>query len=196
MSTMPRRRNNRMVLEQYADQDAMHGNEATSAYLNSAQNFDASQALNQYAQGAWGGVAAGLRRELADVRGRSVGAGRFDSGFLDEDQGEVIERTAQNFGNSIAMQSMNAAQLQQQNDAQLGSFGERARGRAMDTTAAFYEQDENDRREEEERKRARKRGIAGAIGGVVGAAGGFLVGGPAGAAGGYKVGSAIGGGLY
>lgn len=145
-------------------------------------NYDASAALDRYAKGAWSTVSQGLQQTLANVRGQSVGAGRFDSGYLDEDQGTVIRQTADDFGNRIAQQAMNAEQLTQD-----------VRGRGEEQLWGRTEQAVNDQREQDARKRQRKRGIFGAIGTALGGVGGFLVGGPAGAAAGAKVGGTIGG---
>lgn len=158
---------------------AMHAYDQT---INHDLNYDASDALNRYAQGAWGSVSEGLKQVLADTRGKSVGAGRFDSGYLDEDQGMVIRQTANDFSNNIAQQAMNAAGLQQD-----------VYGRGEENLAGRAEQIVNDEREQAARKRKKKRGIFGAIGSIVGGAGGFLLGGPAGAAAGAKVGGSIGG---
>lgn len=145
-------------------------------------DYDASAALDRYARGAWGSVAEGLRNTLADVRGRAVGAGRFDSGYLDEDQGTVIRGVGDDLANRIAMQSMNAEALTQD-----------VRGRGEEGLWGRTEQVMNDAREAAERKRRNKRGIFGAIGTVLGGTAGAIFGGPAGAAIGGKIGGSIGG---
>lgn len=155
---------------------------AVDQRIGSDLGYNAQDALNRYAQGAWGSVQQGLQQTLADTRGRSVGAGRFDSGYLDEDQGMVIRQTADDFGNRLAQQSMNAEQLTQ--DVQ---------GRGEDALWGRTEQAMNDERDAAERKRRKKSGIFGAIGTALGGAGGFLLGGPAGAAAGAKIGGSIGG---
>jgi hypothetical protein len=150
--------------------------------INQDLNYDASAALNKYAQGAWGSVSEGLKQTLADTRGHSVGAGRFDSGYLDEDQGMVIRQTANDFSNNLAQQSLGAEHLTQD-----------VRGRGEELLMGRSEQVQNDAREEAERKRRSKRGIFGAIGTVLGGAAGFALGGPMGAAAGGKIGGSIGG---
>lgn len=145
-------------------------------------DYDASAALDKYARGAWGSVQEGLQRTLADTRGRSVGAGRFDSGYLDEDQGQVIRGVGNDLSNNIAMQSMNAENLTQD-----------VRGRGEEALWGRTEQAMNDQRDADARKRQKKRGIFGAIGSVLGGVGGFIAGGPAGAAIGGKIGGSIGG---
>lgn len=150
--------------------------------INNDLSYDASDALNRYAQGAWGSVQEGLKRTLADANGEAVGAGRFDSGYLDEDKGVIIRDTANNFSRNLAQQAMNAENLTQD-----------VRGRGLDALWGRTEQVTNDAREAEARRRQKKRGIFGAIGSVLGGIGGAIVGGPAGAAIGGKIGGSIGG---
>jgi hypothetical protein len=119
---------------------------------------------------------------LADTRGRSVGAGRFDSGYLDEDQGMVIRQTANDFSNNLAAQALQAEGLTQS-----------VRGRGEEGLFSRAGQIVSDERERAAQKRKKKRGIFGAIGTALGGVGGFLVGGPAGAAAGAKIGGSIGG---
>lgn len=155
---------------------------AVDQNINRDLDYDASAALDRYAKGAWGSVQEGLKQTLADTRGQSVGAGRFDSGYLDEDQGMVIRQTTDDFSRNLAQQSLNAEQLTQD-----------VRGRGEEALWGRGEQVMNDAREAAERKRKKKSGIFGAIGTVLGGVGGFLVGGPAGAAAGGKIGGAVGG---
>lgn len=177
--------------------DAERGmaNTANNAYLDQATHFDASAALDKYATGAYNTISQGLKQSLSDLGGSAVGAGRFDSGFYDEDQGVVINRATGQLNDAIAGQAMSAASLQQQNTAGLGRYGLEQQGDANDLLAARSEQVQNDAREAAERARKRKRGIGAAIGGLVGGVGGFLAGGPAGAVGGAKAGASIGGGF-
>lgn len=183
-----RRRQNRQITREGA-----YGEQATDAYLDAATNFDASQALNQYARGAWGSISEALGDQLRDLSGSAVGAGRFDSGFYDEDQGTLVNRATSQFSNAVSQQAMNALAAQQRNTESLGAFGTRRAENELDLTAAQREEEENAFREEQARKRKRRGGIGSAIGGLLGAAGGFFVGGPGGAAAGAKLGSGLGG---
>ncbi|MEP6990077.1 MAG: hypothetical protein ABJA80_04035 [bacterium] len=150
--------------------------------IGSDMNYDASAALDKYARGAYASVSDGLQRTLADTRGRSVGAGRFDSGYLDENQGEVIRQTQNDFSNNLAQQSMNAERTTQD-----------VRGRGEDLMLARSEQVQNDARDMAERARRKRSGIGSAIGSVLGGAGGAYLGGPWGASVGAQLGGAVGG---
>lgn len=150
--------------------------------IDAAENYDASAALDQTARGTWGGISEMLQRELRNLGGSAVRAGRFDSGFYDEDQGEVFNTATRQFGDALARQSLDAEALEM-----------RSRETAMEGIAAQREEEENAFREEQERKRRRRGGIGSAIGGLLGGVGGFFVGGPAGAAAGAKLGSGLGG---
>lgn len=172
---------------------AGYGDDANASFLSQANQFDASKALNQYARGAFANVSQGLKSMLADDRGRQVGAGRFDSGFADQDSGNIYSRVMSDFTNNLSMQALGAAGMQQRNTESIGQFGLQQQGMATDLLMSRREELENNAREEAERKRKKRSGIGAAIGGALGAAGGFLVGGPAGAYGGYKVGSSVGG---
>lgn len=171
---------------------AGYGDDANASFLSQANSFDASKALNQYARGAFANVSQGLKSMLSDERGRQVGAGRFDSGFGDEDAGNIYSRVMSDFTNNLSTQALGAAGMQQRNTESIGQFGLQQQGMATDLLMSRREELENNRREEEERKRKKRSGIGGAIGGVLGGVGGFLAGGPAGAYAGYKIGSGVG----
>jgi hypothetical protein len=87
------------------------------------RGFNPQQALNTYAQGAWGSISEALGRQLRDYEGESVGAGRFDSGFYDEGRGELVQGAVREFTNQLSSQAMNAAGMEQQNNAQLTAYG-------------------------------------------------------------------------
>lgn len=174
--------------EQIARQSA-YGERATQDYLGAAENFDASKALNKYATGAWGSISTALGNQLDDLSGQAVGAGRFDSGFFDQDKGVVVNRALSQFSNDIAGQSMNAAGLQQRNTESLGSFANDRTTMGNDLLTARSEQVQNDAREEAERKRRKKGGLLSGIGTAIG----YGLGGPVGGMVGGAIGSYAGG---
>jgi hypothetical protein len=174
---------------------ASQGAEATGSYLDRAENFDASKALNTWAQGAYGNISTALTKRLQDLSGSAVGAGRLNTGFFDEDQGTVIRGAQQDFSNALAGQALGAAQLQSSSDRSLGEFGQGQQQTGLDVAASRREEMINAEREAQARARARKRGIGSLIGGVVGAGAGALSGSPGGAMAGWNIGRSVGGGF-
>ncbi len=181
--------------QQQLDTEQGYGRRASDAYLDRATNFDASGALKEYARGAWGSISEALGQQLRDLSGRAVGAGRFDSGFYDEDQGYLVNNATRQFSNALSSQAVNALGLQQRNTEGLGSFGSRARENAFDMTAEQRAFEENAYREEQARKRRRRAGIGSAIGTALGAGAGLFLGGPAGVGPGATLGGGLGGAI-
>jgi hypothetical protein len=167
--------------EETMQEDFGRGQAAGDAYEEWAQGFDAGDAVNEYARGAWGSISDRIGKQLDTLRGSAVGAGRLDTGFFDEDQGEVMQAGMRDFSHAVSQQAMGAAQLDASVQQNYGSYGERARGNATDLLMSRREEEENNYREAEERKRRRR--------------GGIVVGGPAGAAAGWKGGQKVGQGV-
>jgi hypothetical protein len=152
------------------------------------QSFDASKAVDDYAKGAYSKISTALGQRLETLGGEAVGAGRFDSGFYDKDQGQVVRGAMDDFTSNLAQQSVAATGMQQQNTRDLLDYGEGQTETADNILMA--------RRDEYAQaaanKKARRRGIGAAIGGVIGGVGGAILGGPAGAAAGWQIGSGAG----
>lgn len=166
------------------DDERNQGNVATGNYLDYATNFDASKGLNDFAKGAYGTISEQLDKRLKDLTGSAVGAGRLNTGFFDEDQGEVVRGAQRDFSNAIASQAVNAQGQQLQNAEGLASFGQGQQRDANDLLTSRREELENAYREEQARKR--KSGFGGFIGGALGGIAGSAI--PA-------IGTAIGGAL-
>lgn len=173
--------------DQYGTESGF-GNDATQTYLARAKAFDPQAAVNQYAQGAWGSISDALKNTLKDVRGSAVGAGRYDSGFLDEDQNTVESQAIRDLTNSIAQQSVAASGQTLANNNALGQFGLSTTQDANDLLASEREFQAN-QAEQRKRNRASK---GGAIGGALGTAAGAIRG-LVGAGIGGSIGSALGG---
>ncbi len=171
------------------------GDQATSTYLDRASNFDASKALNTWAQGAYGSISSALDQRLKGLAGQAVGAGRLNTGFYDEDQGTLVRGAQQDFSNALASQALGAASLQSSSDRALGQFGQEQTEFGTDVAQSRREEMINAEREAQARARARKRGIGQLIVGGLGAAAGGLAGGWAGASAGWKLGTQVGGGF-
>lgn len=175
--------------DQQIDAQRGYGDRATQDYLGAAEGFDASKALNQYAQGAWGSISQALGSQLSDLGDQAVGAGRFDSGFYDEDKGVLATRARAQLSNDLAGQSVNALGMQQRNTEGLANFASDRTGMANDLLTSRAEQVENDARAEAERQRKKKSGLFSGIGTAIG----YGLGGPVGGAVGGAIGSYAGG---
>lgn len=173
-----------------------YGEDATKSYWDRISSFDPSEAVNKYATGTWNAMKSGpggFDESLASLKGKSVGSGRLDTGFFDQDSGDLYRSTVNDFGNSMSRTALDASRMQMQNNEAIGQFGQDETGLNLELGSGRAEQLINDAREKAERRRQKKRGIGGLIGGVAGGIGGFALGGPAGAFEGYKIGSAAGG---
>jgi hypothetical protein len=118
--------------------DPLPGAGMEQEYDRRALAFDPQESLNRYATGAWDTIqnrVGGVRDQLRDLGGASVGAGRLDSGFFDEDQGAVINRGMESFGSALAQQSMNATGMEQRNIEGIGATGEARGTRYLDLLA-------------------------------------------------------------
>jgi len=166
------------------------GNAATTGYMTRAQNFDASKAVNQYAQGAWGSISSALGQQLNTLKSQAAGAGRLDTGYFDVDQGRLVRSALDDFSNRVSQQAVAATGLDLRNTEDLGNFGQRSTEDANDLLTSRRQEMENAYRESEARKRSRRAGIGSAIGGILGAGAGALFGAPQI---GYGIGSALGG---
>lgn len=174
--------------EQYGAERG-YGDTATQTYLARAQAFDPQAAANQYAQGAWGSISDALKTQLKDVRGSAVGAGRYDSGFLDEDQNTVESQATKQLADAISRGSLEATGMQLTNNSQLGQFGQSMTQDANDMLASEREFQAN----QAEQRKKNKSSKGSAIGGAIGTIGGAFFGGPVGAGIGGTIGSALGG---
>ncbi len=180
----------------FGNQAQSQGQAANSSYLDRNLNFDAGKAINRYAQGAWNQTQVGFNKNLTALRGNQVAGGRLDTGFNDEDTGELYRSTVNDFSDNVAKTAVQGAQLDLDNNRGLADFGQNQQQQYADMMMSRREEVTNNDREQSQRKRQKKRGIAGAIGGALGGVGGFLASGgnPMGAYAGYKIGKGIAGG--
>lgn len=102
---------------------------ATSRYLTDSAAFDPGQAYKSWATGAFGDFQTGLTKNLRDLGGKAVGAGRFDSGFFDEDQGQLVRDMSSDFSNKLVQGSLTASG---QRLSQLGQEGQFAEQQSQD----------------------------------------------------------------
>lgn len=152
--------------------------ESTEAdYLRRARSYDPQASFERSANAARVGYRKQLQRDLRDEEGAAVGAGRLDTGFYDEDRGEVIRRSDESFNRELAGMALNTEGLRLRNQEGLGQYGQFASNRYLDILTGGL-----DRAEAEAEARRKRGSFLGRLGrGIVGAAGGFVAGGPAGA---------------
>jgi hypothetical protein len=134
--------------------------------------FDPQASLNTYATGAWDSIlnqAGGMKDQLRDLAGSSVGAGRVDSGLFDEDRGEVMNRGMESFGSALAQQGMNAASLRASTLNSAAGFQEEEQNRYLELVRAGMD-DDTARQNARAAARAGTWGAIGQIAGTVGTA--------------------------
>lgn len=175
-----------------------YGSDATADYYKRISSFDPTAAVNKYASGAWAaakGGPGGFDDTLARLKGEAAGGGRLNSGFYDQDVGDLYRKTVSDYSAGLDKTALDATRMQMVNNEAIGQFGQDETGLNLELGSGRAEQLINDAREKAARRRQRKRGIGGLIGGVAGGVGGFVLSGgnPAGAFEGWKLGSAAGG---
>lgn len=111
------------------------GGDAEDYFYQQARDFDPRKAVNEYAQGAYQEIfngTGGVGQQLDDLRGRSVGSGRLDTGFFDRDSGEVMQRGQADLNSRIAQQSTAAAGMNLSRINSIGDYGANRRSRYLD----------------------------------------------------------------
>ena len=159
---------------------------ANDAYLARALSFDPSQAVDQYGQGFMDEAREGLGQDFDSLVGNAVGQGRLRTGFFQRDAGRLFQDFNRRVANAIAMQSMNAADMQMRNTNALGAYGQNMMGQQIDLIGGALD------RANYERERDRDRGLGGLLKKGLGLAAGAAFG-PVGAAvGGWAAGKMFG----
>lgn len=158
--------------------------------LDRLTNFNAKGALEDFTRGAVDQSQLAFRNNLRDLKGRSVKNGRLNTGFFDEDAGELALDSERNLNNLISQQSINALGMQQTNDARLLGAGENQQQQYLDLLSGGLDREQA----EKNRREQRRSSMWGSLAQLGGTAIGFLAGGPAGAALGGKLGGMFGGG--
>ncbi len=131
-------------------------------YIRRALSFDPSQAVADTARGTWSSIVSdvgGLKDMLRDLKGQSVGSGRLDTGFFDEDQGAVINRAVENLNSQVAQGSLQATGMAQRNIEDIGSYASQSRARYLDLLTGGL----NQQIAQQEAAKARKAGLWGDI---------------------------------
>ena len=136
--------------------------------------FDPQASLNTYATGAWDSIlnrVGGMKDQLRDLAGSSVGAGRLDSGLFDEGRGEVMNRGMESLGSALAQQGVNAAGLKASTLNSAAGFQEGEQNRYLDLVRGGMDDDTA----RQNARDASKSSMWGTIGQVAGTVGGALI---------------------
>lgn len=166
------------------------GDTANDAFLTRATQFDPTAAYQRYARGAWGSISDALGDQLRNLRDQSVGAGRLDTGFYDEDTGKIYKTATDQLSRALASGALQATGQDLQNTSLLGQYAGSTLDRAGDLNTALFDE----KQAEENARKKRSGGIGSAIGSLIGGVAGTFLG-PIGGGLGAKVGGAIGGAI-
>jgi hypothetical protein len=170
--------------------NAAAGSQATSSYLSNMQSFNPEDAYKTYTAGAHASSMVDLNNRLRKLRGSAVGAGRLDTGFLDEDTGQTIRDVEGDFNNTISQAALTTAGMRQNQINSMGAYGAERTDAANEMLGSEVDVAQAEANNEADRRRRKRAGIGSAIGGVLGAGAGALFGNPYLGA---SLGSAVGG---
>lgn len=95
---------------------------ASASYDNANASFDPSAAFKTYTSGAIGDFNTNLAKQLQTMTGSAVGAGRLNTGFFDQDQGQLVKDMGTNFANTISQQALNVSGQQEADLSRRGNY--------------------------------------------------------------------------
>jgi hypothetical protein len=146
------------------------GQEQEDEYLRRLRSFDPMAAATAANQAQYASAMPQIRQAVADLRGSQAGS-RLNTGFGMGDQDELLERNLANLNQSMAARSMEAAQMQQGANRELGAYGMGQSNLFMDATMGRYMTEQDRKRAEQ----ASRRGMWGnLLGAGIQAAGSFF----------------------
>lgn len=142
---------------------------AQGRYQTDSAGFDPGAAFKEYASGAQGDFNKQLGQQLRDLGGKAVGQGRFDSGFYDADQGQVIRDVSSDFSNRIAQGALQTSGMRLGQIGQEGQYALGQSGMYNDLLAGQLDR-ETAKQNAKRQQRSDLWGTIGKIGGQIGAA--------------------------
>lgn len=110
------------------------GREVSKEYLQRLQSFDPMEYATQASQAQYSLAMPEIQRQLANLRGSQVSAGRLRTGYGQDDQDRLLERNLANLNQSTVARAMQAAQMQQATNRELGAYGQDLRNMYIDAT--------------------------------------------------------------
>lgn len=167
---------------------------AESTYLKQATTFNPTQAVKDYSTAAYDATSQNIRQQLAQLAGDDVSQGRINTGFYDEDRGEVMNRNLADYNSKVASAAYNATGYQLQNQEGLARNAEDNTNTFMSTMRGNQQSMQQQAEDKAARARKKKSGIGSLIGAGLGAAIGSVVPG-VGTMAGAQLGQGLGGGF-
>lgn len=130
------------------------------------RDFDPDAAFRTSAEGAMGDFRREMSDQLRDLTGSAVGAGRLNTGFFDEDRGEVATRLGGQFQDRLAQGAMQTAGMRQQQLGQMGQMAGQRQNRYLELLTGKMDRDTGN----ENARRDRRTGLLSAGAGLLGSA--------------------------
>lgn len=115
--------------------------EFTDEFKRRSFDFDADEAVRTAAEGAFEFLRTDIEEGVEDLRGSQVGRGRLSTGFGFEDEDRLVRDIFDRFNAEVARNSLQAAQLNLQNQGQLGDFSNLSRNRFLDFLSGERDRD-------------------------------------------------------
>lgn len=167
---------------------------AENAYLKGATSFNPTQAVRDYSTAAYDATSQNMRDELNKLAGDDVSQGRINTGFYDEDRGQVVNRNLADYNSKVANAAYSATGYQLANNNSLAANAEDENNTFLSTLRGNQQYMQDQAADAAERARKKKRGIGGVIGGILGGTVGSIIPG-LGTATGAEIGAGLGGGF-
>lgn len=145
------------------------GRESEDEYWKRISSFDPTEAIGKYAEGAWSDISQQMDLQLRDLEGQSVGAGRLDTGFYDEDIGEVAKEGRRAMAAGISRASISGAQMNLQQLQQMGTFAMSTRNRYFDLLSGGMDWNTSMANLDRQKKADKWKAVGDVVGGVTGA---------------------------
>lgn len=167
---------------------------AENTYLTQATNFNPTGAVRDYATAAYDATSQNIRDQLAKLAGDDVSQGRINTGFYDEDRGEVMNRNLADYNSKVAQAAYNATGYQLENQQGLAANAENQSQTSLSILRGNQQDMEQQAEAKAARARQKKKGIGSLIGTALGGAVGSIIPG-VGTMAGASIGAGLGGGF-
>lgn len=131
-----------------------------AAYERDNAAFDPRAAFKEYSAGAMSDFSRNLALSLRDLKGSAVGAGRLDTAFFDEDQGQVVSDLGSRYLADVNQHALQTAGMRQGQIQYEGNRGTQRTQNYQDALAATLDRETAERNA----RRATRQGL---IGGAV-----------------------------